>query len=537
MADVNLQCGFFNANMVNGSPDRTYNADNVNKFFEGLVSKDGVFESISTACQVVQSTGMKVIVKAGKGSISHHWFWIDNDKSLTIDSADVILDRIDAVVVRLKPSERIVTLTVKQGELATKPVPPTLTRDGETYEIALAHIKVGKNITAIDDSMITDTRPNNEWCGWIVGIIEQMDTTTLFNQYQKAQDNFINNQSKDFNAWLDESTKAFDKWFETTKNTIRASSLYREYSEKYTTTKASESIFKIPTSILYDNVLDILNIYINGFKIGKDEFSIDSSGTHIALTYPLDVAGTEIEFVNKKSVEDAVAESTVSRVEALETKVNAITNTAYNCTGTDDNVAISNMVKQFLDGTEEFSGVADNASLYISVVGNLGIASLIEDSLVFDFDSSTDSNRRIFIDFARATIPPIAMFASSLAIFSAGSNVHILNANIKATFSTDGTLYGAHGGNIKDCKLDLTGSGASQTIYGAWGCDEVNNCEIVMNGGAYGLYSCTKAITNKITMDAGVCIRATGKQLLLGNFVNRSINADSTVTNIGTVIM
>lgn len=529
MADINLQSGFFNAVMVDGSPDRTYNADSVNKFFEGLVSENGIFETVSTACQVVESSGMNVVVKAGKGIVSSHWFYIVSDTSLSIANSDVILNRIDAIVVRMDLNTRTIVLTVKQGTLATNPVAPTLTRTDEVYEIALAYVTVNKNVTSINNSMITDTRSNNNLCGWIVGLIKQMDTTTLFNQYQSAQDNFINEQ-----------TEAFNTWFEENQTTLKATSLYREYSTKYKTVLENESTFTIPTSIQYTNGMDVLNIFINGFKIGEDEFSINTAGTQITLTYPLDRAGTEIEFVNKKCVEGTVAESTVSRVEELETKVNALTNLDYNCSGTDDNISISNIVKSFLNGTGDYSGVNEHASLYISVVGNLGITNLIDSSYVFDFNSSVSSNRKIYIDFSRATIPTLAFSATTLAVFSSIENVSILNANVQVTYSVSGTLYGFHGGKAKDCKLNIQGSTSTQAIYGGWACDEVNNCEIILSGvtdssNKYGLYSCTKAITNTIEMSVGTSIRASGKQLLLGNFVNQSVSVDSTVTNIGTV--
>lgn len=529
MAEVNLQSGFFNAVLVNSEPDRTYNADSMNKFLEGLVSENGIFETVSTACQVVQSSGMNVVVKAGKGMVNSHWFYITSDTSMAISSSDVILNRIDAVVIRMDSSARTITLAIKEGTLATNPVAPTLTRSDSIYEIALAYVNVNKNATSINSSMITDTRSNNDLCGWIVGIINQMDTTTLFNQYQTAQDDFINTQ-----------TKAFDTWFETNKETLKATSLYREYSSKYTTVKANESTFTIPTSILYEANTDVLNLYINGFKIREDEYSINSAGTELTLDHTIDMVGTELEFINKKCVEGTVSESIITRVETLETQLNALTNLDYNCTGTDDNISISNLVKSFLNGSGDYSGVSDNASLYITVAGNLGISSLIDSSYVFDFNSSVSSNRKIYVDFGRATIPAIAFSTTTMAVFSSVSNVSVLNANTAVEYKATGTLYGFHGGTAKDCKLNISGSTATQTIYGAWACDELNNCEINLSNvtnasNKYGVYSCKKVLTNTITMSAGTSISANGKQLLLGNFVNQTVLTDSSVVQIGTI--
>ena len=57
--------GFFNAiKQSDGTYDRTYNADQMSTYFEGLVS-DGVYESVDDAMQVLAGTGMQVQVGAG----------------------------------------------------------------------------------------------------------------------------------------------------------------------------------------------------------------------------------------------------------------------------------------------------------------------------------------------------------------------------------------------------------------------------------------------------------------------------------------
>lgn len=533
MAEINLDSGFFNAVMVDNVPDRVYDADDVNSYFDGLISKDGIFATVSTACQVVASSGMNVVVKAGKGKVGNHWFYIRSDTSIEVSISDVVLNRIDAVVVKLDLTNRTISLYVKNGTLSSSPVAPTLTRTDEVYEIALAYISVNKNITSITSTMITDTRSNNDLCGWIVGLIEQFDTTTLFNQYETAQNDFLSNKTEEFN-----------NWFETNKETIKATSLYREYSSIYRTTQNNEVSFTIPTSINYVNGLDVLNVYINGFKIAQDQYSISSDGATLTLTSPLYVIGTEIEFVNKKCVEGTVAESTVTRLEELETKVNALTNIDYKCTGSDDNVSISNIVKAFLNGTGDYSGVEDNANLYIRVVGNLGISSIIDSTYIFDLNSETASNRKVYLDFCNATIPNIALNATTLAIFSAIDNVEISNANIKLQVENSNvTRYGFHGGSIKDCKLTALLNNSNITMYGAWACDVIKDCEIIITCDSestntiYGAYSCRKVITNTINITKGISILASGKQLLMGNFVNQNLSISSEVADIATILI
>ena len=232
---------------------------------------------------------MNVVVKTGKGQIGFNWFEIESDTTLEIANSDVVLNRIDRVVIQRSLTNRNTVIYVKQGTLASNPTPPALTRNESVYEIALADILVSKNISAITTSLITDQRSNNNVCGWIVGLIEQFDTTTLFNQYEEAQDNFINNQTQNFN-----------NWFNGIKEEVKATSLYREYRSLYATVNANEQDISIPSTILFDNNgLDVLEIIINGLVANDNQYSISDDGTSIHLTSPLSVIGTRVEFVNK----------------------------------------------------------------------------------------------------------------------------------------------------------------------------------------------------------------------------------------------
>lgn len=500
-----LKCGFYNAVMVDGIPDRTYNADEINDFLEGLVSRNGVFATVSTACQVTSGTGMQVVVKAGKGMVNNHWFKIDSDITLDIEAADVILNRIDSVVVKHSNVDRKITLEIKKGELATSPVASLLTRNEEVYEICLAKILVSKNITAINNSMITDTRSNNEVCGWITGLINQIDTTTLFNQYETAQNNFIEEQTTEYINWEAGQQANFDTWFNGIKDEVKATNLYREYQAIYNTNISGQSVITIPSSINYvHNGLDVLNVYINGMRLLKDvEYTINSNGTQISLTVPLDVANTDVEFVNKKSIEGTAAESVVVQVENLQEDVDNLSTNIYLATGENDNVKLSNMVKNFLNATEDYSNVSDNASMKINVSGTLTIDSLIDNQMMFDFHGSVASNRKIIIDFANSTIPVMPRVDTKinlLAVFGCEGNVEVHNANVKVENYNATTIYGFHGGVAKNCNLNIDNSTAT-TIYGSWAGEEVSNSKIKINGAGtvYGVYAVEKCYFNTLT--------------------------------------
>ena len=280
--------GFFDS--ING--DRVYNADQISNYFLKLIS-NGVFATPSNAMQVVAASGMGVSVTAGWGFINCKWINNDSDYSLTLDAADIALNRIDRVVLRLNPatSARNIVIDVKKGTAAATPDPPALTREaGGIWELSLAQIAVAANATAITQADITDERPDTSVCGFVTGLIDQIDTTSLFAQF----------------------TSAFYNWFDAVKADLSKTTLVTQYSRVYTTTEASEDEIAVGIQ-QYNFALDILNVYVNGLKLvpGVD-YTLDDETLTITLTEALDEIGTQVEFEVLKSLDSSGIESFIN---------------------------------------------------------------------------------------------------------------------------------------------------------------------------------------------------------------------------------
>ena len=292
--------GFFNS--VNG--DRTYNADQISDYFLKLIS-NGVFANPSTSLQVQAASGMNVNVAAGWGFINCKWIKNDSNYSLQLDAADSSMQRIDRVVLHLDTSTtyRTITIIVKTGTpTVSNPEPPDLTRNGTVYELSLAQIKVYAGATEISQTEITDERPDNTVCGWVTGLIDQLDTTELFAQF----------------------TAAFNEWFSNIKTEVQATTIVSAFSGVYITSTESETTIPITISN-FNPTLDILHVYINGLKLipGTDYII---SGSDIVLASALDVIGTAVEFEVLKSNDTQEAESVVSQVVTIENNVESIDN-------------------------------------------------------------------------------------------------------------------------------------------------------------------------------------------------------------------
>lgn len=193
-----LTSAFFDAELVGGEYDRVYSAERFAEYFASFIA-NGVFPNPATNLQVVANapSDMTVRVKSGLGWINGYYCNNDEDYLLTISPANGTLPRIDAVVLRWSRSNRSISLEVKTGVATSSPSAPPLERSADNYELMLASIRVVAGTTSIAQASITDKRPDSMVCGWVKGVVDQIDTTGLFAQYNDAfQTWFANLQSQ-----------------------------------------------------------------------------------------------------------------------------------------------------------------------------------------------------------------------------------------------------------------------------------------------------------------------------------------------------
>ena len=172
--------GFFNS--ING--DRKYDAEEMSEIFQGLIS-DGVYESVGNKLAVRPQDGMTIKIDTGRGWFDKRWVENSSEYLMTLESADVTLNRYCAVVIRTDRTERVRASApvLKYGAYATSPKKPEMTRTEEVKEYCLAYIYIKAGATRITAADIEDTRGDTELCGWVTGLIEQLSTTTLFEQW------------------------------------------------------------------------------------------------------------------------------------------------------------------------------------------------------------------------------------------------------------------------------------------------------------------------------------------------------------------
>lgn len=280
-----ITSGFFNS--VNG--DRRYNAEQINDYLTGLVS-GGVYEGVGGGLQVKSNTGMKVQVLSGKLADSNGR-WLQNDSTLvlTLDAADLVLNRYDAIVVKLdsNQSQRTGTITIKKGTAASTPTKPTAERTQFIEEYILAYVYVGKGVTAITQAQIEDARVNTSICGFVTGLIKQVDTSQLFLQYQTAYAQFLNElnewkaeQKRAFTTWMNQQKSSFDTWFRILTDELRIDTYVETTVTRLISTNNSTSSLEANG---YADGATVL-VYKNGLLLSENvEYSLEKHTTSVTV--------------------------------------------------------------------------------------------------------------------------------------------------------------------------------------------------------------------------------------------------------------
>lgn len=256
-----LKYGFFNA----VDNDRVYDAETFNTFFEGLISSNGIFEGVDDGFSVSPSgTGRVLNVGTGKAIVNSCWVRNNAIETVTISGAHTTFNRYDMITLRWNDTNRIITLEVTEGTPASQAVKPQPKRTLTEYEIVLAYVYSPANTTTLTAANIEDCRYDTSLCGVITGLIKQVDTTTLYNQYV-AQFNEIRTQLL---VWETQQKAEFETWYEALTDELQVNTYIDETTANYTAAREGTAYIAIPDTLNY-SVDDILDVFNNGLYLVK----------------------------------------------------------------------------------------------------------------------------------------------------------------------------------------------------------------------------------------------------------------------------
>jgi hypothetical protein len=290
--------GFFNS--VSG--DRTYNADDMSEYFEGLIS-DGVYENVGGALQVYAGSGRTLKVQTGRAILANKWFKSDAVEDITIPTLHGTLNCWVAVRVRLDVENREIILDYVAGTPATYPEKPEPVRSDAYFDLFLAYVYVAAGSGNISQSNITDCRADNAVCGWVTGVVDQVNTATLFLQWQNAYQNFYN---------------SFVSWFDTLTSQLQVNTYLKKYEKTVMVADIGET--EIPLDMLgytYEDS-DVLLVYLNGLHAAK--------GTdYTVVTTPVPAIKVNFTYSSPNKVDVVAIKSKIGDPVSGEPEINAET--------------------------------------------------------------------------------------------------------------------------------------------------------------------------------------------------------------------
>lgn len=215
-----VSCGFFNS--LN---DRKYDAIQMSRLFDGIIN-DGIFASIGTCFVVKAESGNMVNVGVGKAWFNHTW--TENDAILPIEceKSELLLDRIDAIVIEVNANEEVRDNFIKavKGVPSSTPVRPKMIDTNMVHQHACCYIYRRAGSTEIRQADITNVVGTDE-TPFVTGPLQLISLDELLGQWKDKLDRFIESEEFDFEKWyagmkaiFQEKSKILDGWTENKQN-------------------------------------------------------------------------------------------------------------------------------------------------------------------------------------------------------------------------------------------------------------------------------------------------------------------------------
>ena len=284
---MSVSSGFFNS--LNG--DRKYDAAQMSAIFDGLII-DGVFASIGTAFAVKAAGGLTVNVGIGKAWFDHTWTVNDSILPMTAPEAEVLLDRIDAVVLEVNGMESVRENTIKfvKGNPSSAPSRPTLTNEGNVHQYPLCYIYRKYGTAVINQADITPM-VGTESTPFVTGILQTVSLDELLGKWQDELDRFTDARSQEVDDWIAQEESDFTTWFDKMKADLQQeqtvldqwiASEQADFLSWYNQMKDQLSGDVAGNLQLEIDKEEVKRILLVGFEDGTKEFSDD--GTVITST-------------------------------------------------------------------------------------------------------------------------------------------------------------------------------------------------------------------------------------------------------------
>ena len=215
---MSVTSGFFNSL----SGDRKYDAIQISSMFDGLIT-DGIYNGFLESFMVTASDPASMVVTVGEGRCWFNHIWTLNDAPLplTLDVGDVVLNRIDTVVIDVDSTDTVRACTIKvvKGTPSSQAVAPTLENTETHHQYPLCDISVVAGATTVTQSNITNRRGTSD-CPFVATLMTTVTVDELLVQWESQWNDWMTDRTNSMDSWTAEQQEAFTTWFQTVQDIL-----------------------------------------------------------------------------------------------------------------------------------------------------------------------------------------------------------------------------------------------------------------------------------------------------------------------------
>lgn len=215
---MSVTSGFFNSL----SGDRKYDAIQISSMFDGLIT-DGIYNGFLESFMVTASSPASMVVTVGEGRcwFNHTWTLNDAPLPLTLDVGDVVLNRIDTVVIDVDSTDTVRACTIKvvKGTPSSQAVAPSLENTETHHQYPLCDISVVAGATTVTQSNITNRRGTSD-CPFVATLMKSVNVDDLLIQWESQWNDWMTDRANSMDSWTAEQQEAFTTWFQTVQDTL-----------------------------------------------------------------------------------------------------------------------------------------------------------------------------------------------------------------------------------------------------------------------------------------------------------------------------
>lgn len=264
--------------------DRDYLASQWQEFMQMFLG-NGVFVSPVNQCKVIPGTGLTVIVTPGWAFINGSWYHNNANLVINLSPNTTSSSRIDSIKLRYSDSTRSINALGFTGET-------TLVRGESVYDLKIAEVTVPVGSVTISAANITDTRSNENVCGFVKGLVDVVNTNDLFTQFDTIFNNWFDTVKDqvtgDLGAKLQLEFAQLQSDVDDYKNTAQSlieNYVYNDYTSEVTNLTFSNKVCEVTDTKVTANSL--IDVYFTADTIKEAEdckIVVDSEAGKIKLT-------------------------------------------------------------------------------------------------------------------------------------------------------------------------------------------------------------------------------------------------------------